>query len=253
MRKKIYELSLIITILMCAVGCGKKESDTVAKGEISISDLTVDNEIDDDVENFEKDVEENFDKQVILFGCKEEIRNADPENGYVQIDDMIFQYGSKVSDVIYTVNSSECDYTYYKNYNEDELVVSNNYVEIIFLKGDERYFKLLAKNATDETISLKDCIVTKISSYKASKGNVFYSGFNDESSNIVTYDYIKNIMKDYEIIQESTESESSSNLDIKQINLLYFVPSETSLSGYFRINFIFESDTGELKTFEIID
>ena len=103
----------------------------------------------------------------------------------------------------------------------------------------------------DETITLKDCTVTRIETYKASKGNIFCAGFDDKDSNIITYDYIKEFMGNYEIIKESTESESPNNLDIRQICLVYLVPFEISPEGNLRIEYVFASDTGELKTFKI--
>ena len=62
------------------------------------------------------------------------------------------------------------------------------------------------------------------------------------------YDYIKEIMSDYEIINERSETDADNN---RQIITTYFVSSDVSPKGHFRIHFIFESTTGELKELEI--
>lgn len=67
-------------------------------------------------------------------------------------------------------------------------------------------------------------------------------------------DYIKSLMNNYEIIMEASEVDSwEGDVAIRQINLTYSIPSELSIEGILRMEFIFESDTGELKTIKISD
>lgn len=246
---------LAVVIITCFIGCGKKEPGTiVSEKEIDISELIAENKTDEDEEALDEVQEEESEEQVVSFECMDEIKEASPESGLVQIDDMIFQYGCKMSEAIEIIENSQSSFEYNNDYNEDELVTPNGIpVFITFLKGNDHYFGLLAENMGDETITLKDCTVTRIETYKASKGNVFCAGFDDKDSNIITYDYIKGLMGNYEIIKEFTESESSNNLDIRQISLVYLVPFETSPEGNLRIEYVFASDTGELKTFKISD
>ena len=257
MNKKRISLTILLTVavITCFVGCGKKEPGTIiSEKEIDISELIAENETNEDEAALDETQEEESGEHVISFECMDEIREADPASGLVQIDDMIFQYGCKVSEAIEIIENSQSSFEYYNDYNEDELVTPNGIpVLITLLKGNDHYFGLLAENMADETITLKDCTVTRIEAYKASKGNVFCAGFDDKNSNIITYDYIKDLMGDYEIIKEFTESESSNNLDIRQISLVYLVPFEISPDGNLRIEYVFASDTGELKTFKISD
>lgn len=53
---------------------------------------------------------------------------------------------------------------------------------------------------------------------------------------------------------EASEVDSwEGDVAIRQINLTYSIPSELSIEGILRMEFIFESDTGELKTIKISD
>lgn len=187
-------------------------------------------------------------EQIVAYECLEKIKNATPESGLVQIDDMLFQYGCKVSEAIEVVENSQSSFTYYHDYNENELVISNDLIQIIFLKDNDWYFEFGASNLTDETVCLKDCIITRIIAYKDSKGNAFYAGFNEENDNMITYDYVKNLMEDYKIIQENSFYDSD---DERCINVAYIIPSNISKTDQLWVYFIFESDTGELKRFVV--
>lgn len=250
-RKKILLLSFLLII--CLIGCGKneKEAEVIAQGELSLLGENKEYEGADHeaAEDETESLEEIPEEQVISFECLDEIREATPESGLVQIDDMLFQYGCKVSEAIETIENSQSTFEYYEDYNENELVLpGDSSRQIILLKGNNWYFQLKAENLSDETISLKDCTVKWIKTEKASKGNVFYAGFNDENNSCVMYDYIKEIMSDYEIINERSETDADNN---RQIITTYFVSSDVSPKGHFRIHFIFESTTGELKELEI--
>lgn len=248
MNKRRILLSVILITAIALVGCSQKDPEprTIAKGEIDLSELGTE-DVTEEIEENEETIEEIPEEQVISYECMNEIKEASPDSGLVQIDDMLFQYGCKMSEAMEIIERSQSTFDYV--YNENELVLSNGFVNIDFRKGNEFYFRLLAKNLTDETISLKDCVVVRIKTEKVAKGNVFYAGFNDENSNVVTYAYIKNLMNDYKIIAESTVSESANHLDIKQIEVLYLVPSELSSKGKLRVEYIFDSGTGELKAF----
>lgn len=230
------------------IGCKKNQPDnleTTVTEEPSNSEIPED--VDDNVES--EDVEE----ESISFECMEEIKEASPESGMVQIDDMILQYGCKVSDVIDIIEDSQSAFVT-EDYKENELVASSYPILIVYKKNEENYFGIVAENTSKETKSLKECTVTRIDSYNASKGNVFIAGFNGENNGIITYDFIKNLMSNYEVIMEASEIDSwEGDAAIRQINLTYSVPSDLSVEGILRMEFIFESDTGELKTFKISD
>ncbi len=249
-KRRISSIILLTVIVITyVVGCGKKEpGTTIAEGEIDISELIAENETKDNEEILNETQEENLEEQAISYECMDKIREADPGSGLVQIDDMLFQYGCKVSEAIEVVENSQSSFTYYHDYNENELVISNDLIQIIFLKDNDWYFEFGASNLTDETVCLKDCIITRIIAYKDSKGNAFYAGFNEENDNMITYDYVKNLMEDYKIIQENSFYDSD---DERCINVAYIIPSNISKTDQLWVYFIFESDTGELKRFVV--
>lgn len=245
---------LAVAIITCFVGCGKKEPGTIiSEKEIDISELISENETDENEQALDEVQEEEPEEQVVSFECMDEIKEASPESGLVQIDDMIFQYGCKMSEAIEIIENSQSSFQYQDGYvyNENELVLSDGYVNIVFLKGTDFYFQFQVRNLTGETAHLKDCNVVRIITEKSSKGNVFYAGFNDEGDNAVTYDYVKNVaMKDYEMEREITESDPA-NLQKKYINILYIMPNSASETGEMWLYFVFESDTGELSRLKL--
>lgn len=238
MRRRTKALLITVAMILWLTGCGKKESAVISESKTNNSNLSMEEDV----------LDETPEEQIVTFECMNEIKEASPESGLIQIYDMLFQYGCKVSEAIEIIENSQNKFEYYHDYNENELILPGDYSEqIILIKDNDWYFQFQGKNLSDETIPLKDCTVTWIKTERASKGNVFYAGSFDENSEAVMYDYIKKVMNNYEIIMETTEYDSDQN---KQINILYFVPSEIVPEGHFRINFVFEV-TGELKTFKI--
>lgn len=243
-RKSIAIITILLFMLgINLTGCKKDQADnleTTVTEEPSNSEIPED--VDDNVES--KSVEE----EPISFECMEEIKEASPESGMVQIDDMILQYGCKVSDVIEIIENSKSSFEYLNNYNENELVIQGDSADIILIKNNNWYLSLQARNLTDETIALKDCIVGRIITEKAAKGNVFYSGFNENMGDIPTYEYIKNdVMKGYEVSYEFTEHDEHDNLK-KYIAEVYILPSNLSETGEIWLYFVIEADTGELRS-----
>lgn len=247
-RRNIVIIAILLLILIAnLIGCKREQPDSL---DTAVREETSNSEIP---ENTEDNTENEVIEEPVSFECLEEIKTASPESGLVQVDDMLLQYGCKVSDVIDIIADSQSNFDT-DDYNESELVPSNYPVLIVYKKNEENYFGIVAENTTQETKSLKDCTVTRIDSYNASKGNVFCAGFNGENNGIVTYDYIKSLMNNYEIIMEASEVDSwEGDVAIRQINLTYSIPSELSIEGILRMEFIFESDTGELKTIKISD
>ena len=189
-RRNIVIIAILLLILITnLIGCKREQSDSL---DTAVREETSNSEIP---ENTEDNTENEVIEEPVSFECLEEIKTASPESGLVQVDDMILQYGCKVSDVIEDIENSKSSFEYLDDYNENELVISNEGVGIIFLKEADRYFEIIAENVTDETISLKDCVVVKIVTCKAARGNVFYAGFNIEDDSIVNYEYVKNLME----------------------------------------------------------
>lgn len=175
--------------------------------------------------------------QFVTFECMNEIKEASPESGMLQIYDMLFQYGCTVSEAIEIVENSQNTFALYHEYNENELILPGYYSkQIIFTYNDKWYFQFKAQNITDETISLKDCIITSITSEKGSQGNVFIGGYNENEP--FTYDYIKNIlMKDYEAYEHTSYSDSE-----KYIVMQYEIKENDTMW----LTFVIEAKTGEV-------
>lgn len=191
--------------------------------------------------------EDNAEEQVAYYECSDEIKAATPESGMVQIDDMVFTYGSKLSEAISIVDNSLSSFEIMNDYKEDKLVLSKDIDYVVFHKNNEAYFRLTVKNLSNDTVSLKDCTIVRIISYKAAEGNIFYAGFDNKDDSI-KYDYVKTVMNENEIAQESSFYDKNNN---KVISIIYTISSKISETGELWVCFIFESNSGELQELEI--
>lgn len=250
MNKRRNLLSVILITAIALVGCSQKDPEprTIAKGEIDLSELGTE-DVTEEVEENEETIEEIPEEQVISYECMDEIKEASPDSGLVQIDDVIIKYGCKISEMMEKIENSQSSFGYFRDYvyHENELVLSNDYVNMLFAKDGDFYFQVVARNSTDETTSLKDCVVERIITEEAAKGNIFYAGFNAEDDNAITYDYVKNVvMKDYEIRSEFSESDPG-NIHKKYIKMYYVMPYANSETGELWLYFVFDSATGELN------
>ena len=233
MRRKTIAILITVAMILGLIGCGKKESDVIAEGKINISTLSMEEDALDEIPE----------EQIVTFECMNEIKEASPESGLIQIYDMLFQYGCKVSEAIEIIENSQNKFEYYHDYNENELILPGDYSEqIIFTNHDEWAFQFVAQNICDETIPLKECIVTMIQSEKNAKGNVFLGGY--DGCEPFTYDYVKNMfMKDYEV-NEYTSYQGS---DTRHIVMQYCIASNIiEETDELWLTFVIESETGEV-------
>ena len=246
-RNTIIAIILLILTTISLIGCKKDQVDDVeAVSESESSEPLISEEID------ESENQEMIEEVPISFECMEEIKEASPESGLVQVDDMLLQYGCKVSEVIAAIENSQSTFEYLHSFNENELVIKGDMVEIVLIKNNSWYLSLQARNLTEETIALKDCVVGRIETEKAAKGNVFYAGFNEEMGNMATYEYIRDdVMKDYEVSYEFTEYDEHDEDFKKYIAEVYIMQSNLSNAGEFWLYFIIEADTGELRSISI--
>lgn len=236
---------LLAAFVICLAGCGSKETETT-QGPIEI-DVLVNNDKRDAEENDSEDDTEIVPETPIKFDCFDEIKEASPDSGLVQIDDMILQYGSTGAELFEAINQSECEYT--AEYNENQLVPAGEFEDIFFKKNGENYFRVSLKNFGAETIELKDCITDIISASKASKGNIYYAGANGET---MTYNTVKEIMGNYEPEREFTRNDSMNN---KRLAILYIIPDNKGIAqrDELYIYFIFDINTNELSSFWMCD
>lgn len=241
--KKTIMLFIVLILVIGIVGCMQEKEETT-------SNVNVEKEEQENEENIEIEAEADMfiSDEKNHYACMEDIKNASPESGLVQIDDMIFQYGASVSEAIEIIKGSKENYEFKMDYNESELVAPGDHTQIILLKDSDWYFELGVSNSTDETIQLKDCSVKNITAYGTSKGNIYYAGFNEDNDGAITYNYVKESMNDYEVLQESSAYNSAGD---KFLYVVYSIPSELTQSGRIYIFFVFESDTGELAAFMI--
>lgn len=242
MNKKIFLTLIAVMTAVIMTGCGKDETEMpVNKGVENVEEEKSETNV-----NTETDTSAPIEaEEVASFECMEEIKNASPESGLMQIDDMIFEYGCSVSDVLEVISHSECSYTMAKGLSEDELVISGDFQDLSFHKNDNYYFGIRAVNYDNETVKLGDCTVKWIAAFNNTKGNAFYAGFDDEQGNI-TYDFVKELMSDYEA-RENTSYDSKGE---KRIEVAYSLPKDTLADGYLHLCFVFES-TGELRSFAV--
>lgn len=237
MKRKIL-LILVAIMLFAFIGCGKKEPEVIEETPVlEIEQSEGEEEIQIEVTD-ENDV---IEEQPVYFECAGEIMAAEPKSGLLQVDDMIFQYGCTVAEALEVINGSECTYT--TESNENQLVTKNGFVQMVFKKDGEWYFEFDATNLTEETIELKDCIINRITVHEAAKGNFYCAGVYNSDNAIMTYNEVKEIMKDYTIFYEHEYY----RYDERVLNLAYTMESSKSSSNKLYIFFLFDNNTGELK------
>lgn len=156
---------LIVTLFVFAVsiaGCGKKgenvdaqtDEETLVSVEVDLDTIINKDKSLDAEENIEDQLDETANEPV-KFACKDEIKNASPDSGLVQIDDMLFQYGAKFSEINDQIMNSECTYDA-EDYNITSVVPAGEEVTLRFNKNDDTYFMIRMKNQGTETVELGD-------------------------------------------------------------------------------------------------
>lgn len=241
MMKKNLAILLVITMMFCLIGCGKREesADVQASDNTSFK-IQVDPIINRDDDSETEEVDEEIVEEPIKYSCMDEIKTASPDSGLVQIDDMLFQYGAKFSEVAREIEQSECIYE--AEYNVLSVVPAGEEVGIRFYKDGNQYFTICVENRESETIELNDCIVSSIRALNASMGNAYYAGFSDDE---MTYNTVKSVMKDKEPDKEIFGSDYHGN---NELGIKYtFLFQENEVHVYF----IFDGITNELNKFEI--
>ncbi len=246
MRNKMI-IILLFAFVMCLAGCGSKEAETT-QGPVEINVLIDGEEIEFEESSSEEETEV-VPETPVKYECLDEIKNASPDSGLVQIDDMLLQYGATGAELFEAINQSECEYTFEGN--ENQLVPAGKTEMLRFKKNGENYFCIRLKNPGTDTAELKDCISDDISALKASKGNVYYAGASGE---IQTYSSIKDSMSDYESAREFTGYDYKDN---KRLAVLYRIPDSNNIVDSFEdelfIYYIFDSNTNELSSLVICD
>ncbi len=242
-RKKL--LILLISFAFSLAGCGSKKAETT-QGPVEINVLINGEEIEFEESSSEEETEV-VPETPVKFECMDEIKNASPDSGLVQIDDMLLQYGATGAELFEAINQSECEYTFEGN--ENQLVPAGKTEMIYFKKNGESYFGIRFVNSGTETAELKECVIDIISVKKASKGNVYYAGASGE---IETYSSVKEIMSDYESAREFTDWDSRGD---KRLAVLYKIPDSNDIVDSYEdelyIFYIFDSSTNELNSFMI--
>lgn len=240
-------LIVLMSLAFGLAGCGSKEAETT-QGPVEISVL-IDNEEVELEESSSEEEAEAVPETPVKFECLDEIKNASPDSGLVQIDDMLLQYGATGAELFEAINQSECEYTFEGN--ENQLVPAGKTEMIYFKKNGESYFGIRLVNHGAETAELKECVIDIISALKASKGNAYYAGAGGEME---TYSTVKEIMREYESAREFTGYDSRDN---KRLAVLYRIPDSNDIVDSYEdelfIYYIFDSNTNELSSFEICD
>lgn len=243
-QKKI--IVMIMLLIVALTGCGKnKDSAEVQENDNANFKVHVDTLIDkEDDSEVEEDHAEQMEKatvdEPVKFDCMDEIKNADPDSGLVQIDDMILQYGAKFSEIASVVEQSEC--VYEADYNALSVVPAGESVGIRFNKNGESYLMICVENCERETVELNDCITYSIRALNNSMGNAYYAGFSDDE---MTYTIVKEIMKGYEPEKEIFGSDSQGN---KELGVMYTFPFQ---EDEMHVYFIFDGISNKLNKFEV--
>ncbi len=238
---------IFAVMLVFMTGCGKKEENTEDQPDDNVLveaqlDVIIDKKnATDSGEDLAEQSEAASIDEPVKFECKDEIKNASPDSGLIQIDDMLFQYGAKFSEISDQIQKSECTYES-EEYNVSSVVPAGKRIAIRFFKNGEQHFLIRMENQETETIELKDCVVYGIYASEGLMRNAYYAGFNNDE---MTYSTVKELMKDYELEKEIFGTDKNGN---KELGVMYTVPYQ---EDEIHIYFIYDGVTNELKKFEV--
>ena len=250
-------------MLSLFVGCGNAvKTDAEIETEIE-SEIESKVEIEVDIKN-----EESTYKEIIRdtrekgfndynFEPMEEIVNATIYEGKIQIGDVVVRQTELVQELFFDLENSEVEWNY--EYEPNQLIVSKEGLKIDIRCNDSVVFSFEAKNFTDDTITLKDCVVRDVDIDSRMDTNIFYgNGYGIDGKNVPSYiEY----MDMYEKIHYKPSEEQEENGDINTVWSYYCVdvkvPSQKVAFDYIlgypvlSNEAIFDSKTGECIKFSV--
>ena len=238
-KKRAIVICIMAAMTALLTGCGKQEEKNDDNTIVKVQVDSIINK-DADSEN-EKEQEKMVVEGAVKFDCMDEIKNASPDSGLIQIDDMIIQYGTKFSEIANVIEQSESSYEA-EEYNVSSAVPAGETLGIRFYKNNKQYFIIRLINRESETIELKDCALYSISVLDEAIDNAYYAGFTNGEMN---YSTVKDLMKENKLQKEIFGSDAKGN---KELGVMYTVPFQ---EDEFHIYFIFDGVTNELITFEL--
>ena len=149
-KKEVIIICLMIFATLL-IGCGKREE----KDDNTIVRAQVDSVInkDENVEDEKEQEREVIVDEPVKFDCMDEIKEASPDSGLIQIDDIIIQYGAKFSEIADAIEKSESTYEA-EEYNVSSFVPAGETLGIRFYKNSKQYFIIRVLNLESETIEL---------------------------------------------------------------------------------------------------
>lgn len=248
-QKRNTAIICLLVLMVLLTGCGKKEQgkpDAKENDDNTIDKMLIDSSTNmdenlKDEKEFEESIEDVIVDEPVKFECMDEIKEASPDSGLIQIDDMIIQYGSKFSDIAVAIEHSESIYEV-EEYNVASVVPAGETLGIRFYKNGKQYFIIRVINCESETVELKDCVLYSISVLDEAIDNAYYAGF---ISNEMNYNTVKDLMKDYKPQKEIFGSDRKGN---KELGVMYTMPFQ---GDEFHIYFIFDGVTNKLITFDL--
>ena len=173
MIKKILAILLCFVIVLSCVACSndqhqetnKPTNNTDPSGQPtdpSTESTSPTDDTDGTVDPTQSSETENEpDKEPLAEFEKADIWDeATPSDRFVQIGDVVYVPGIKVSDFIALVESSSIDYQY--EYNPDKLAVSSDIEILRFTRDGEEWFEIYTVNVEKEARKLADNVVCRI-------------------------------------------------------------------------------------------
>ena len=245
MRKASKTLLTAIILSICISGCGKEKQETVTQTN---EEPNVSNQVQEEIEI----------NGSASYEATDEIKKADPYEGYVQIKDEVVQLPASYKEL-----KEKLDFTLVSGENirsEDYLVDGGDFFSIIVSLDDfGNQVEFYLRNLSEERISLKECQVQEISEFSAN--SVFFPGgitlgssmeeveavlgecyTEEEHSDSLEYKY--NIMITDKTIPFFTEPGASSKLleKIPCNNYLYRITFDRNNATVSSIDCIFEEN-----------
>jgi len=258
MKRKVL-FALCITMISIIAACGKVDELTdvpVETEEVEdiIETITMDSVISQEVEEMQDDeigAVEGFND--MLFEPMDEIINSTIYEGKIQIADVIVDPTMTMAEFMDVLSASELDWEF--DYSPDQIILGNDRVWFEAFYMNQRIFSYFAYNPSDESNSLKNCLVNSIDIDDEIQNNVFfYNGYSVGGFNVPIYmDYKKELGRDFYTGSEITDTDNNIMMTYDVLCSDYKYPSlmqyEKKPINHFQV--IFDSRSGECISFHI--
>ena len=233
--KKIMVI-LCITVFSMITGCGKSEelstlpvveTDAIENNIEMETTKEIVIEVTDEIPEDEIGAVEGFND--MLFEPMDEIVNSTIYDGKIQIADVIVDSTMTVGELMEILSGSELNWEI--DYTPEQIILKNDNIWFEAFYMNQRIFTFHALNQTENSISLKDCLVNAIQIDEEIQNNIyFYNGYSVGGLNVPSYiEFKEQLGRDFYgyngVGNEFTDSNDDILLQYQVLCLDYKFPS----------------------------